>query len=155
MTTSALARLIAGVDRSEVQREADELREQLADCEALLRLIDRHGTVPDAEPAAESESNGQDRAPTHTNGNGHKRLSEKRAAVLEIMRERPGRWTNADLRAALAERGIDPKAGTPVKNIMWQLAKNGTVHGSGGGIYEFPALNVSTDDPRVQGAVGL
>lgn len=142
----ALSTVLAPLDREAVVRERDELREQLEDCEALLRLIDRHQrNGSDTGPAAEN-GNG--------NGNGHAPVARKRDAVLAILRERPGRWENSEMRAALAERGIDPHVGTPVKNIMWRLAKDGTLHASGNGVYEFPGLNVSAHVDE-QEATGL
>jgi hypothetical protein len=157
--TQPLSTILAPLDRDSVLRERNRLREELADYEALLRLIDRHGAGSDAPPESppvEGESNA---APTNgngSNGNGHTaRLSEKRAIVLAIMAERPGRWSTRDLRRVLAERGIDPQAGTPVKNILWQLSKAGKVTAAGSGIYEFPPLSTDPDDPRVQEAMGL
>jgi hypothetical protein len=152
-----LSEVLAPLDRESVARERDELREQLEDCEALLRLIDRHqcnehGCGPLADTAAIAPEPAD--ASTRTNGNGHVRLTRKRDAVLAILREKPGRWHNSEMRTALAERGIDPLAGTPVKNIMWKLAKDGILHASGNGVYEFPALDVSVNDDD-QEAMGL
>ena len=81
-------------------------------------------------------------------------MSQKRDAVLSIMGERPGRWTTAEVREALTARGIDPQTGTPVKNILWQLAKAGAVSAAGSGVYEYPPLSTDPDDPRVQEAIG-
>lgn len=155
---STLSTVLAPLDRETVVRERDELREQLEDCEALLRLIDRHGrngrisaTPTDAPVEPESV---ETTSPTNGNGNGHAPVTRKRDTVLAILREKPGRWDTAEIRAALAERGIDPQAGTPVKNIMWKLAKDNIVHASGGGVYEFPALNERTTDDE-QEAMGL
>ncbi len=158
--TPPLNTILAPLDRASVERERDRLREELEDYEALLRLIDRHATGP-ATPSAATQVAVSDAATAPTNGNGdangngHKPLSQKREAVLAILRERPGRWTNADLRAALVERGIDPHAGTPVKNIMWKLAKDGTVHASGNGVYEFPALSERAIPSDEQEAMGV
>ncbi len=162
--TYNLTTFLAPLDRLAVERERDRLREQLADYESLLRLIDRHGTGSDSpEPDTQTaDATGQPTPPT-TNGNGNgghgnghtARLSEKREIVLTIMGERPGRWATRDLRKALAKRGIDPQAGTPVKNIMWQLAKAGKVTAAGSGIYEYPPLSTTPDDPRVQEAMGV
>jgi hypothetical protein len=161
----SLNKILAPVDRASVERERDRLREELEDCEALLRLIDRHGSVTaraqvaDSQPPRSSEADAQTYGHGNGNGNGngnvHIALSEKRDAVLAIMRERPGRWRTKDMRDALAARGIDPQAGTPVKNVMWQLAKAGTISPSGSGIYEYPPLSAEPDDPRVQEAMGL
>jgi hypothetical protein len=156
-----LSDILAPLDRASVERERDKLREELEDYEALLRLIDRHGagtdmpTAPGPAPARDADPPVDAPLAANRNGNGHTPLSEKRNIVLAIMRERPGRWSTVDLRKALTERGIDPQAGTPVKNILWQLAKAGTVSAAGSGVYEFPALTESPDDPRVQEAMGL
>ena len=120
--------------------QRDELLRDIEQHEAFMALVGEVSATPPLPDEAASVSNGA------TNGNGHKRLTEKRAAVLAIMRERPGRWTPAELRDALEQRGIDPNAGTPVKNILWHLAKAGEVHASGNGVYEFPALHVEDDD---------
>jgi hypothetical protein len=159
---ATLSQVLAPLDRETVEREREELREQLADCEALLRLIDRHqchghgcAKATDETPQETAERADQP-ANGNGHGNGHVPLTRKRDAVLAMLRERPGRWDTAQVRAALAEQGIDPEAGTPVKNIMWKLAKDGIAHASGGGVYEFPALNVSVDeDGDEQEAIGL
>lgn len=156
---ATLSQVLAPLDREMVEREREELREQLADCEALLRLIDRHqcqghgcAKVADPAPANDTSAEPVERSAEHANGNGHGHANEhvpltrKRDAVLAMLREHPGRWDTAQVRAALADQGIDAQAGTPVKNIMWKLAKDGIVHASGNGVYEFPALNVSVND---------
>ncbi|MDX6705163.1 MAG: hypothetical protein QOI48_1009 [Solirubrobacteraceae bacterium] len=158
---ATLSQLLAPLDRETIARERDELREQLEDCEALLRLIDRHNcnghecggsAAASAGTAAQSiESSG----PANGNGGDHAPLTRKRDTVLAILRENPGRWQNSEMRAALAQRGIDPHAGTPVKNIMWKLAKDGILHASGNGVYEFPVLSVSAIGEDEQGAMGL
>jgi hypothetical protein len=65
-------------------------------------------------------------------------LSEKRQLAWQLIEARPGRWTTNDMRAALADRGVDPNAGTPVKNLLWAFAQDGRGTGLGGGVYEFP-----------------
>lgn len=159
--TPPLATILAPLDRAAVERERDRLREELADYEALLRLISRHGAgsdMPSAastppadrpDPASRSDGNGNG-----SNGKGHKPRSQ-RDVVLAILAERPGRWTTAEIREALEARGHDPRAGTPVKNIMWQLARIGKVTAAGSGVYEYPPTSTSPDDPRVQEAMGL
>lgn len=158
---ATLIQALAPLDRETVEREREELREQLADCEALLRLIDRHQCnghgCANSTTATGSTGSGVESGGNDTNGNGgggHLPLTRKRDAVLAMLRERPGRWDTAQVRAALAERGIDPQAGTPVKNIMWKLAKDKIVHASGGGVYEFPALNERAT-PDEQEAMGV
>lgn len=155
---ASLSTVLAPLDRETVLRERDELREQLEDCEALLRLIDRHrrnGHTPAASADSRDTTRDAADAKDNGNGNGHAPLTRKRDTVLAILRAKPGRWENSEMRAALAERGIDPQVGTPVKNIMWKLAKDGIVHASGNGVYEFPALNVSADGDDEQEAMGL
>src|SRR5690349_6063161 len=51
----------------------------------------------------------------------HASREEKRALALAAMRERPGIWKTTDLDDLYRENGIDPKAGTPPKNILWHL----------------------------------
>jgi hypothetical protein len=136
--TETMTRVLHAVDRKAIEREADELRTQLKNYEDLLALLDRIAAPSSPQPA-----------PATPNGNGHGShdalgrvsLSEKRALVLEILRSRPGRWTNQAVRDALTERGIDADGGTPVKNVMWNLAQAGELHGYGAGVYEFPAPN--------------
>lgn len=156
---ASLSTVLAPLDREAVLRERDELREQLEDCEALLRLINRHQhneTVAEPQEASDFIKRvvAAEAASGNGNGNEHVPVTRKRDTVLAILRQRPGRWSNADMRSELAARGIDPQAGTPVKNIMWKLAKDGIVHASGNGVYEFPALNVSANGDE-QEAVGL
>jgi len=161
MAQPQLSSILAPLDRTTVECERDRLREELADYEALLRLIDRHGAGTNM-PAGTSNGDGDGDGngsvdPTNLNRltNVHRPLSQKRDVVLALMRERPGRWTTGDVRNALADRGIDPKAGTPVKNILWQMAKAELVTAAGSGVYEYPPLSASPDDPRVQEAMGL
>jgi hypothetical protein len=125
--------------------QRDALIEEIREHEAFLALVGGTGADPEPELKLVAEPNGH----ANGNGNGHKRLTEKRAAVLEIMGERPGRWTPAQVRKALARRDIDPHAGTPVKNILWHLAKDGTVRAAGNGVYEFPPLNVEAEREEV------
>ena len=152
---------LSTVDQAALQRQADELQEELQAVEALLVLARRYASGSLAHSTAvEPIGNGSNvsrivgidlqsakRAMSggRTNGKGHKRLTEKRAEVLSIMQERPGRWTPADVRKALEARGVDPVAGTPVKNILWHLAQDGVIHGSGNGVYEFPPLSAEAD----------
>lgn len=152
---ATLSKVLAPLDREAVKRERDQLREQLEDCEALLRLIDRHQANGHGYASAADTADTQETATIRpANGNSHARLTRKRDTVLAILREKPGRWENGEMRTALAERGIDPNAGTPVKNIMWKLAKDGIVHASGNGVYEFPALTERIPDHH-QEAAGL
>jgi hypothetical protein len=118
--------VIQTLDRAEVRRAIDELRRQIEAYEALLEAVARFETDKNGDLAI--------------NDGGHATLSRKREAVLEIMRERPGRWTTSEIRDALAARGINPQAGTPVKNVLWNLAKAGHVRAIGNGVYELSVL---------------
>lgn len=130
----ALKQIINSLDRAEVQREIDELRSQIEAYEALLAAVGRFETNENGEIAIASA----DRVS----------LSRKREVVRAILRERPGAWTTGQVRDALTARGIDPDAGTPVKNVLWHLAKRGEISAAGSGVYEFSALNGSADHVR-------
>jgi hypothetical protein len=122
----AIKQIIEKVDRAEVQRVVDDLRKQLQACEELLAALARFETDANGKVVV----NGGERVPA----------TRKREAVLAIMRERSGPWTIRELRDALSARGIDPEAGTPVKNILWNFAKEGHVHANGNGVYELSVL---------------
>jgi hypothetical protein len=146
--THAMTRVPGAVDRPALEHEADALRAQLKDYDDLFAILDRidahNGPVPaTVTPKASPNGNGNG---TSVPVLGRISLSEKREMVLEILRSRPGRWTNQDVRDALTERGINADGGTPVKNVMWNLAQAGELHGSGGGVYDFPAPTVGADN---------
>lgn len=71
-------------------------------------------------------------------GGSHASLTEKRRLALSLIRTRPGRWTTREMEAAFREHGIDPKVGTPAKNVLWNLAREGRGTGVGRGAYDFP-----------------
>jgi hypothetical protein len=62
---------------------------------------------------------------------------EKRALALAAMRAQPGTWTTKDLEGVFISKGIDPNAGTPAKNILWHLSREGLVEPAGHGAYHF------------------
>lgn len=123
----AIQAIIESVDRAEVARAIDELRQQIEAYEELLAAIGRFGTGDNGELVV----NGGERAPA----------SRKREVILAVMSEQPDRgWKARELSDALASRAINPQAGTPVKNILWTLAKEGHVRAVGNGVYELSAL---------------
>jgi hypothetical protein len=122
----AIQQIIEKVDRAEVQRVVDDLRKQLQACEELLAALGRF----------EMDANGR----IVVNGGERVPATRKREAVLAIMRERPGPWSIRELRDALSDAGIDPDAGTPVKKILWNFAKEGHINANGNGVYELSVL---------------
>jgi len=122
----AIKTIIEAMDRAEIERAIQELRQQLEVCEQLLAVASRVVADGSGEMVV--------------SGNIHASLSRKREAVLVIMRERPGRWSTSEIRDALAARGINPELGTPVKNVLWNLAKAGHVNAVGNGVYELAVL---------------
>ncbi len=127
----AIQTIIESVDRAEVERAIDELRQQIEAYEELLAAVGRFGTGENGELVV----SGGERAPA----------SRKREVILAIMSKRPGHWTTRELRDALAARAINPQAGTPVKNVLWTLAKEGRVRAVGNGVYELSALTGSAE----------
>jgi hypothetical protein len=128
--------------RTEIEREIDELRRQLEARQDLLAAAARFDRGENGELVV----NGGERGTP---------APRKRALVLSIMNEQPGHtWTTREVRDALAARGIDPQAGTPVKNILWNLAKEGHVHGAGNGVYRLSVLAASAG-PRQQEAIAV
>jgi hypothetical protein len=114
--------------RAEIEREIDELRRQLEARQELLAAAARFGTGENGELVV----NGGERGTP---------ASRKRELLLATMRERPDHdWTTRELRYSLDARGIDPQAGTPVKNILWTLAKEGHVNRAGEGMYRLSTL---------------
>lgn len=117
--------------RAEIEREIDELRRQLEARQDLLAAAARFNTGENGELVVSGGERGT-------------RAARKRALVLSIMNEQPDHtWTTREVRDALAANGIDPQAGTPVKNILWNLAKEGHVHGVGNGVYKLSVLAAS------------
>jgi hypothetical protein len=125
----AIKNIIESVDHAGVQRAIDELRAQLQAYEELLAVVMRFEMDADGKVVV--------------NGGERVSVTRKREAVLAIMQERPGHWSIREIREALSARGIDPEAGTPVKNILWNFAKEGHVHAIGSGVYELSVLNRS------------
>jgi hypothetical protein len=114
--------------RAEIEREIDELRRQLEARQELLAAAARFDTGENGELVVNGGERG---APA----------SRKRSLVLAVMNEHPDHaWTTREVRDALAARGIDPQGGTPVKNILWNLGKEGHVHGAGNGVYRLSTL---------------
>jgi hypothetical protein len=122
----AIQQIIEKMDRAEVQRAVDDLRKQLQACEDLLAVLARFETDANGTIVV----NGGERVPA----------TRKREAVLAAMRGRPGPWTIREVRDALTDAGIDPDAGTPVKKILWNFAKEGHVNANGNGVYELSVL---------------
>jgi hypothetical protein len=137
----ALMKIITTLDRDAVQRQIDDLREQIEAYEALLAAVARF----------EMDGSGG----IVVGRGGHAPLSRKREVVLAVMRERPGAWTTRQVRDALATRGIDPQAGTPVKNILWNLAREGHVHAAGNGVYELSVLAASAGHVHREAVVAV
>jgi hypothetical protein len=117
--------------RTEIEREIDELRRQLEARQDLLAAAARFDMGENGELVVSGGERGTPAA-------------RKRELVVSIMNEQPGHpWTTREVRDALAARGIDPQTGTPVKNILWNLAKEGHVHGAGNGVYKLSVLAAS------------
>ena len=73
-------------------------------------------------------------APAATEGR-HATRGEKTDIARKAIRARPGEWKASLLDAIYRQRGINPKAGTPSKNILWNLAKEGEMVALGDGVY--------------------
>jgi hypothetical protein len=127
--------------RAEIEREVDELLRQLEARQELLAAAARFEIDEQGELVVSGGERGTPAA-------------RKRELILGIMRERPGEWTTREVRDVLAEHGIDPEAGTPVKNILWNFAKEGYVEAKGNGVYELsaPTVGAEHDQPEVLAA---
>ncbi len=125
-----------------VRANVRELRQRLAKEEAFLaELEDRVPAVETPAPPAPAAVAPETR-PGLSRG-------EKKQRVWALIQTRPGRWTAAEVRDALRADGItDPDAGTPVKNVLWLLAKEGKGISLGGGAYDFP-VERPKEDPLV------
>lgn len=120
----ALMSIIEQVDRVALVQAIEELRDQLEACEELLAALVRFETG-------------------ETTDEGRISAAQKRELVLSIMRERVGPWTTREIRDALKERGIDTNTGTPVKNLLWNLAREGLLTKVSTGAYQVAALTGS------------
>jgi hypothetical protein len=71
------------------------------------------------------------------------KAGEKGEIIIEILRE-GGRQSPKAIKGALRERGIDPDAGTEVKRVLWQLAKDEKiVRHPDAREYEFPQTQLN------------
>lgn len=87
--------------------------------------------------------------PSTTAQFGETDIEGKREAILDVLRQNPNRaWSPAQIRKILAERGIpDPDAGTPIRNLMWRMARDGLLDRPRAGVYALGGPNV----PREHG----
>jgi hypothetical protein len=134
--------------RDAVRRNVAELRQTLAKEEAFLAELEAR--VPrERRPLREAmkqRANGQpepQQAPEPPIVLRQLSRGDKTKLALAYIDQRPGRWTTAQMRAALEHSGVDPEAGTPVKNILWHIAKSGRGESAGHGAYDFPAASDS------------
>jgi hypothetical protein len=126
----AIKSIIEQVDRAALVSAIDDLRHQLEACEELLAALVRFETGEAA------------------NSNGRVSAAQKRELMLAIMRERVGPWSTREVREALNERGIDTHTGTPIKNLLWNLAKEGLLDTVSTGTYQIAALSGSAEIDR-------
>ncbi len=130
---------------AQVRRNIARLRQELADEESFLARLEKHAATGPTAPQSgfpTPEPRPVETAATGVGATTSGRLAgrgEKKSLVRQIVSERPGRWSTRQIREELIELGIDPDAGTPVKNVLWQLAKEGLGSSLGSGEYEFPA----------------
>jgi hypothetical protein len=131
------------------ERKIERLRAQIAAEERFLKeLRKRVPSPPTVREAAlsipmesvESPVDGGHRgaaiqAVAEANSGRRASRVEKRMIALAAMCERPGTWTTKDLDRVYREKDIDPEAGTPAKNILWHLAREGFADALGGGSY--------------------
>ena len=126
-----------------VRRNVAELRKSLAKEESFLAELEAR--LPPTEPEPQRPTPKSEDAvpptPTPVAASGLRRLPRqaKTEIALRYIDARPGLWSTKQMRAALTADGIDPEAGTPVKNILWHIAKDGRGHSVGHGEYDFPA----------------
>jgi hypothetical protein len=128
-----------------LRRDLAQEEEFLAQLEARTRTTSATARDLAPQPARLEPAPATPRIATSASLTVRRGRSEKRDMVRTLVTERPGRWSTRQIRDALTERGVDPEAGTPVKNILWQLAKEGFGKPLGGGEYEFPAPSVNGD----------
>ncbi len=132
--------------RAAVRANVHDLRQRLAKEEVFLAELEAR--VPAERAAAPTRRADEAQEPAATAAEVRPAISrgEKKQRVWALIQQRPGRWTAAEMRDALRDAGIaDPDAGTPVKNVLWLLAKEGKGDSLGGGAYDFPAERVEED----------
>jgi hypothetical protein len=128
---------------SSTRRKITRLREAAADEERFLADLQKRASVSSpnkdtpvpAAPATNGTPEPSEQTPVDERPAS---MSEKRRLALAIVQARPGTWTTRAMEEAFREHGIDPKIGTPVKNVLWNLAQAGQLVQSGHGAYAFP-----------------
>jgi hypothetical protein len=84
-------------------------------------------------------------------------VEAKRRAILDVMRQQPPRaWSPSEVKRALQQGGMqNVDAGTPVRNLMWRMGKEGVLHRPSSGLYALPgsvgadlAADQAFDDDR-------
>jgi hypothetical protein len=75
----------------------------------------------------------------------HVDAATKRQAILEVMREQPGRpWKPAEIKRVLGLRGMqNADDGTPIRNLLWKMQQDGLLERPAAGAYQLPG-----GDPR-------
>src|SRR4051812_7479477 len=106
------------------ERKTENDKKFLAELEARVQSVSVQITAtPETggRQALAPVEGGESPPPTPTSGLRRVTRKEKADVSRELIEARPGRWTTVQLRAALTERGIDPQAGTPTKNILYSF----------------------------------
>jgi len=120
---------LAGRVRQKIEKRRLELEEdprfrELREDERFLERLEAH--MADTGQGRAVSEKPRDPAPA-TNSNGGLRkvkAGEKGKAIIALLAEH-GRQRPKVLRERLRQQGIDPDAGTEVKRVLWQLAKDG------------------------------
>ena len=131
---------------AQVRQNIERLRRELAEEESFLARLERYSAeagTTGTRPSVQEPFPG----PVDYTKFGLRVAArgEKKDLIRQIVSERPGRWSTGEMREALSERGIAADAGTPVKNVLWQLAQEGFMTSLGSGEYEFPARSADGD----------
>ncbi len=143
-----LRELAADVSDQDLQMEINELHQRLG--VVNTRLQQRQQALNLKQMLAQQSSVGPVPADATR---GERDIEEKRQAILNLLQRDPSRtWSPAQVRKALREQGFtDPDTGSPVRNLLWRLAKDGKTINPKKGVYAIAptaAPSVETAEPR-------
>lgn len=125
----------------DLAHRAEALEREAAAVRKLIEAAEQLGDEQVVALFTRTNGNGNG----HTNGNGHIEVPEDaprgREAIRVIVREKPGVWTLANLRAELQRRGwFTSNKGVDV--AVTRLTRSGEAKRVGKGRYVFPAPEV-------------
>jgi len=127
--------------RTEIADEIGTLRSRLADLESDLAEVER--TLKNRPQATEPTV--ANHAPPGRNGTGPRRTGSLRAAILDVMRERPEHvWDKQEVYESIKDTEEAPRGNNPMNTLgsrLIEMAGRGELHRVGPGRFSFSVPN--------------